>query len=323
MMRLEEARELALRAAMGAGASLAVATSLTEATLAAELAGRSAVGFAHLPDYLDGFASGRISGTAEPDIDRPVPAVIRIDARGGIAQRGFDLAFDDLRTRAATYGVAILTQHNSYTAGELGYYARRLAEAGLVAFAASNGPALTAAGASREAVFGTNPLSFGAPLAGGPPLVIDQASSATAFVNVRRAAEAGEAIPEGWALDQDGTPTTDAREAVKGMLLAFGGARGANIALMVEVLAAGLAGANWSLDAPSFADGCRSPGVGLFVLALDPRLFAPDFAVRLAGQAERLSAKGVHIPGRRGAAGGIDLSPSLVAAIEKYARDGL
>jgi (2R)-3-sulfolactate dehydrogenase (NADP+) len=317
---IESAREMARRAAVAAGASDAAAESLADATVAAERSGRGAVGFAHLPDYLDGFAAGRIAGKAQPEICFPASAIIRVDAGGGIAQLGFDLAFDELRARAGACGMAAFAQANSYTAGELGYYTRRLADAGLVALAASNGPALMTAGAGREPAYGTNPLSFAAPVEGGPPLVIDQASSATAFVNVRRAAERGEEIPEGWAVDRDGRPTTDAREAIKGLLLAFGGARGANIALMVEVLAAGLTGANWSLDAPSFAAGAESPGVGLFIVALKPDLLAPGFPGRLASQVERLAAGGIHIPGRNRPPGEIELSAPLVAAIERYAK---
>ncbi|QCI66308.1 Ldh family oxidoreductase [Phreatobacter stygius] len=316
----ERARQLAWRAAMGAGASHAAAASLADATVAAELSGRGAVGFAHLLDYLEGFVAGRIAGGAEPDIGFPTPAIIRVDAKGGIAQLGFDLAFDELRARADLYGMTVFAQENSYTAGELGYYTRRLANAGLVALAASNGPALMTAGASRAPVYGTNPLSFAAPVENGRPLVVDQASSATAFVNVRCAADNGEAIPEGWAVDRNGQPTTDAREAVKGLLLAFGGARGANIALMVEILAAGLTGANWSCDAPSFAAGSRSPGVGLFIVGLKADVFAPGFSARLASQIERLAAQGIHIPGRSPDTGDVELPGSLVAAIEQYGK---
>ena len=117
----------------------------------------------------------------------------------------------------------------------------------------------------------------------------------------------------------DGVETTDALAAMKGALLTFGGFRGANIALMVEVLAAGLTGANWSLDAPSFASGADSPGAGLLVIAIAPRLMAPDFASRLAHQFERLAGMGIHIPGRgAGRSGRIELPSSLVEAIEAH-----
>jgi len=297
-VRLEthEAHDIARRAAVKAGASDEVANALANAVVSAEWAGSRAVGFAHLFDYLDGFVKGRIAKDARPDVTFPAPAAIAIDAKRGIAQLGFDLAFDELVRRAKDYGVTVLLQSNSFTVGELGYYTRRLAEAGLVAIATTNATAQMTTLESRKAVYGTNPLSFAAPRAGAKPFVIDQASSATAFVNIREAAARGESIPEGWAVDAQGSPTTDAREAVKGLLLAFGGARGANIAMMLEFLVAGLAGSNWSMDAPNFAEGSESPGVGLFVLAIKPELVVEDFTARLTSQIERLAAQGVRIP---------------------------
>jgi (2R)-3-sulfolactate dehydrogenase (NADP+) len=293
-----------------------VASSLANAVLAAEWAGNRSVGFAHLPDYLDGFAQGRIARDATPEISFPAPALIRVDAKGGIAQLGFDRAFDDMVERATTHGVVSFAQTNSFTVGELGYYTRRLAEAGLVSLAACNASAQMTTIESRKAVFGTNPVSFAAPMGVLKPLVIDQASSATAFVNVRRAAEQGETIPAGWAIDVAGNPTTDAREAMRGLLLAFGGMRGANIALIVEILAAGLTGANWSMDAPSFSSGNDPPGVGLLILAIKPDLLAPGFAARLSAQIERLAAQGLRIPGSHIHVTELDLPASLVARIE-------
>ena len=297
-LTIPEALGLARTALKHAGASPAVAESLATATVDAEMAGKPALGFSHLPDYLDSLDAGRIDGHAEPLITSPVPAIMKCDAMGGIAQSGFDTAFDELVAKARTFGLAIYASHNSYTTGELGWYTARLAEAGLVALAATNGPALLAGSGARRPVYCTNPLSFAAPRADGPPLVIDQSSSATAFVKIREAAERGAPIPEGWAIDEHGQPTTDAGAALRGALLAFGGARGANIALMVEVLAAGLAGANWSLDAPDFRAGEDSPGAGLFILAIAPQFLSESFEIRLAAQLDRLANDyGVHLPG--------------------------
>ncbi|SAL70032.1 malate/L-lactate dehydrogenase [Caballeronia arvi] len=310
----DEAHELARRAAMRAGAREDVADSLAKAVVSAERAGKKTVGFAHLIDYLHAFAEGRIDGKATPVVTYPAPALIRVDAQQGIAQLGFDLAFEELMARAKAHGVATFQQHGSYTAGELGYYTRRLAGRGLLAMAVSNAPALMTTAESRKPILGTNPLSFAAPLENGGPLVFDQASSATAFVNVRHAAQAGEAIPEGWALDGAGEPTTDSREALNGALLAFGGARGANIALMVEVLAAGLTGANWSLDAPSFVQGGQSPSVGLCVVAWDA---AAGFGTRLQTHIERLAQCGMHIPGRRGSLDELDIPDDIIEQLER------
>jgi (2R)-3-sulfolactate dehydrogenase (NADP+) len=315
-LSLFEATDLAERACRAAGASHDAARSLARATVSAEAHGKGSIGFGHLLDYLAAFREGRIDGGAEPAVTSPAPAAIHSDARGGIAQLGFDRIFEDLRRRAETFGIALFAQGGSYTTGELGYYPRRLAEVGLVAFAATSGPALMTVAGAKTPVYCTNPLAFAAPLDEGPPLLIDQASSATAFVELRRYAERGEALPQGWAVDADGEPTTDPHAALRGALLAFGGARGGNIALMVEVLAAGLSGANWALDAPPFTSGNRSPGAGLTVIAIAPALLAPDFPQRLRLQLDRLAKLGVHIPGRRVAAAAIELPDALVAEIE-------
>jgi (2R)-3-sulfolactate dehydrogenase (NADP+) len=295
---IEEALALCENAAKAAGANAEVANSLARSAIAAEAEGHASVGLAHFVDYLEALEAGRIEGSAVPEITRPAGAIILSDAKCGAAHTGFDRAFDDLVDTARKFGVAIFSQKNAYTCGALGYFAGRLAERGLVSIAATNGPALVAGAGGTKPVYCTNPLAFAAPAAGAPPLLIDQSSSATAFVNIRKAAHAGQSIPEGWALDSAGNPTTDASAAVKGTLLAFGGSRGANIALMVEVLSAGLSGANWSLDAPAFMSGSESPGTGLFVLAIEPKLLDPDFDTRMAAQLHRLADNyGVHVPG--------------------------
>lgn len=324
-----EATDLARTALMRVGMVEAAATALARATVDAETAGKNAVGLAHLTDYLRGLVDGRIDGRAEPLITSPVPAILKCDVMGGVAQYGFAIAHEELVTKAKALGVAIFTAQNSYTTGELGWYAARLAEEGLVAFAATNGPALLAGAGGRQPVYCTNPLAFAAPLDEDRFVLVDQASSATAFVKIREAAARGQAIPDHWAVDQDGTPTTDPFAAMQGALLAFGGARGANIALMVEILAAGLTGANWSLDAPDFQAGDSSPGAGLFVLALAPQLLADGFATRLGAQIERLSGDyGVHIPGlqrlrkqRQAESAGIVLPRQLFDSISSFRRN--
>jgi (2R)-3-sulfolactate dehydrogenase (NADP+) len=314
---LEAATNLAAHAIRGAGASEEAALSLARATVSANAHGKGSSGFSHLMDYLGALQAGRIVSDAEPLVTSPAPAAIHCDAKGGIAQVGFDRAFDSLCERARTFGIALFAQNGSYTTGELGYYPRRLAEMGLVAFAATSGPALMTVAGAKAPVYCTNPIAFAAPLDDGPPLLIDQASSATAFVQLRHYAERGEPLPPAWAVDANGEPTTDPQAALRGALLAFGGARGANIALMVEVMAAGLAGANWALDAPSFTSGDRSPGAGLMVIAITPALLAPDFPQRLRLQLDRLAKLGVHIPGRRAVAPEIELPDALAAEIER------
>jgi len=258
-------------------------------------------------------------------LTRPAPAIIASDAGRGIAHLGFDPAFDELVATARTLGLSLFTQRNAYTCGALGYFSERLAQRGLVAFAAGNAPALLAAGGAQKPIYGTNPMAFAAPQEEGPVLLIDQASSSTAYVNIRAAAETGKPLPEGWALDETGQPTTNATAALKGALLAFGGNRGGNIALMVEILAA-MSGGNWSLDAPSFLEGDQSPGVGMLVIAINPALLDANFSYRLGAQLDRLRREyNVFVPGFEKADAlyaattkGMTLDTELVQKLQAY-----
>jgi (2R)-3-sulfolactate dehydrogenase (NADP+) len=219
---------------------------------------------------------GRLDGRAVPRISRPSPAVTTSDARGGIAHTGFDEGFPGLAEGARRYGVGVFAQHGSFTCGQLGWFTERLAAAGLVTVATAVSPALLAAGPGTGRVFGTNPMAYSVPRAGRPPFTVDQASTSTAFVSVRDAAARGTSLPAGWAVDADGRPTTDPEAALTGALLPFGGYKGANIALLVELLSS-MAGGRWSVDAPPWDTGRRSPSVGMFVLAVDHSALGPGF----------------------------------------------
>jgi (2R)-3-sulfolactate dehydrogenase (NADP+) len=302
------------------GADSGAARVLAAATVEAELVGNRAVGVAHLFDYLDGYDQGRIAKDGRPVVRRATPVVFDVDARDGLAQTAFTEVLDDLQDAAREFGLAALWIRNSFTCGELGYYARHLAERGFLAMAAANSPALMSIGGARGPVLGTNPLAYGIPRPGGFPVVIDQASSSTAFVNIRRAAEAGDPIPPGWALGPDGEPTQDATAAVRGTLLPFGGHRGGNVALLVEVLAT-LSGAAFSLDAAPFDSGAESPRIGVFLLAIDPVGFAGS-TERLAGQFESLrDDHEVRLPAvdMTGMADTVEIAPDVLQRLERAA----
>lgn len=130
------------------------------------------------------------------------------------------------------------------------------------------------------------------------PFTVDQASSSTAFVSVRDAAARGSPLPEGWVVDADGRPTTDPETALTGALLPFGGYKGANIALLVELLSS-MAGGRWSVDAPPWDSGSRSPSVGMFAVGIDHSAIGPEFPARAEEHLERLAGSGVRLPGSR------------------------
>jgi (2R)-3-sulfolactate dehydrogenase (NADP+) len=298
VVSFNEALAAAVAALKAAGASPEHAAATGRALVTAEAEGSRAVGLRHLFTYRDALEAGRARGDAEPVIEEASEIVTRVDAVGGLPHLGVERAWGRLVAGAERLGVATLTLGNGYPCGALGYFARRLAEAhGLAALVAANaGPAVMAASGGKAKVFCTNPFAFAVPTGedGAPALVIDQSSSSSSLANIRAAAEAGREIPAGWALDPAGRPTTDARAALAGSLLPFGGARGANIALMVELLAAGLTGANWSKDAPPYNKGSKSPGAGLFILAINP---LAGFEARLRDWVAELQSDGAYLPG--------------------------
>ena len=319
----DELARLCAAALRGVGADSRSARVLADATVEAERVGNRAVGVAHLFDYLEGYRHGRIARDVRPVVHRPAPAVLDVDARDGLAQVAFADAAADLEKAVRELGVAALWIRSSFTCGELGYYPRRLAEQGLVALALANSPALMSIGGARGPVLGTNPLAYGIPRPGALPVVIDQASSSTAFVNVRRAAERGEPIPAGWALGPDGEQTTDPAAALRGTLLPFGSHRGGNVALLVEVFAT-LSGASFSLDAPPFDAGSASPRIGVFLLGIDPARFG-GAVERIAHQLGTLrDDHGVRLPAVEATAlpDTVELDPDTEARLRAAARDG-
>lgn len=301
-MPIDAARILLKRAMQRCGSVSGVARSVADACIDAQAEGQDTTGFGAAADYCDALLDRRVDGTAVHSTERPTPVMFCVDARRGFTHPAFDAEFEELVETTQRFGIALFALRNGYASGALGFYVRRLASKGLVGIALANaGPALMAPAGGRQRVFCTNPIAFGAPRSSGYPLVIDQSTSQAAAVNLRRAAENGHEIPLGWALDANGAPTTDPKRALEGVLLAFGGERGANIALMVEMLAAGVTGANWSLDAPSFMEGSESPGAGLMIIAINPALICgDDFSSRADVYLKRLRTEfDAYIPGER------------------------
>lgn len=292
-----ELEDLCRNLLRSSGFSDAAAEALAVATVDAERRGKSIVGVGHLFDFVDAAREGRIDPLADPQVSAPRASIIRVDARQGVAQHAYQLAKSRLTEAVTHSGIAMLGIGRSYTSGELGYYASDLAADGFVALVGTNSPPLMSVFGAKTTVTGTNPFAFAMP--GTPsPRVIDQASSEIAWVSIRDAALRGDAIPEGWAIDADGEPTTDAEAALAGALLPFGGVKGSNVAVVIELLAA-LSGGRFSLDAPSHYEGNESPEVGTWIIAIDPDAFDPDFVARTDAHFARLSSFIGHEFGQR------------------------
>ncbi|MDW4499370.1 Ldh family oxidoreductase [Sulfitobacter sp. D35] len=283
------------------GASDDQAVSVAASIRDAEAEGTRGIGLGYLPYYCGHLKVGKIVGDALPVLSTPMPGLVGVDAAGGFAHAAYDAGEKVLIEAARRQGIALMGIENAYACGVLGYFTGRLAQHGLIGLMTANASSTMAPWGGREPFFGTNPWSFAAPRAGAP-LIIDSSSSATAFVNIANAAAAGEQIPDTWALDPEGRPTTDPTEGMAGSIAPAGGHKGAALALMVEVLSAGLTRSNWSHEASSLGDDAGGPPrLGQTLIAIRPDgLGRPDFAERLDGMlAEMTREAGTRVPGDR------------------------
>jgi (2R)-3-sulfolactate dehydrogenase (NADP+) len=260
---------LAVDSLLAAGALPSTAQSTARALVYADLRGLSSHGVSRLPMYCAQLRNGRVDPLAQPGIVSDRGATVLVDGADGLAYPACDLATSALIERARQFGSAVAGVRRSHHFG--------VGAAGMVGLAFSNSPAAMPAWGGRRALFGTNPIAAVFPRRHAEPLVIDLALSQIARGKVAIAARDGKPIPEGWATTRDGHPTTDARAALDGMMLPFGGAKGAMLALVVELLAAALTGANFGYEAGSFMteEGERSR-IGHLFWAIDPGALAGD-----------------------------------------------
>jgi (2R)-3-sulfolactate dehydrogenase (NADP+) len=314
-LTLDQIETLAAGALRRHGASEKQAAPLAAGIAAAERDGLKSHGLMYLATYCEHLTCGKVIGSAEPALSRPAPASLVVDARCGFAHAAIDFGLPTLVETAASYGVASLAIRNSYNCGVLGYHTEQIARAGLVGLGFTNAPASIAPWGARKAALGTNPWSLAVPDgAGGARFVIDQSASIVAKSEVMKRARAGEAIPEGWAFDSEGRPTADPAAALTGTMAPAAGYKGVGSALLVEIFAACLTGANPGVKASPFSGTAGGPPcTGQFFLAVAPGPSSGGtFADRLAAVVAAFEEGEARLPGAR-----------RLAARVKAERDGV
>jgi (2R)-3-sulfolactate dehydrogenase (NADP+) len=274
------------------------AALVADALVGAEIDGKFGHGLSRIGSYAAQSRSGKVDGFAKISINHPKPAVMSVDAASGFAYPAMAAVTRDLPAIAREQGIAMAGVHRSHHCGVAGHHVEAAAEQGMVALLFANTPSAMAPWGGRTALFGTNPIAFAAPVADAPPLVIDLATSAVARGGIMKAAANDQPIPLGWALDADGQPTTDAKAALGGTMLPMADAKGAALALMIEVLAAALTGANFAYEAASFlsADG-DPPHAGQLMVMIDAGALGVDAAGRMAEMAMQIADDGARLPG--------------------------
>lgn len=318
----DEAVARVTAALRNAGANEAMAASTARALVLAEAQGIASHGLGRVAQYATHLRNGRAKGDAVARIAREHGAALLVDAGAGLAFPACELAVAHGIEVARRLGVCFAGVTNSHHAGVLVDHLRPAAAAGLVGLGFANSPAAMPAAGGKHAVFGTNPVAAVFPRRAADPLMIDLSLSEVARGKIAVAAKEGRAIPEGWALDKQGRPTTDARAALEGSMLPLGAAsstKGAMLALVVELLVTALTGAHFGFEASTFfQDEGNVPRIGQAFILVDPGALAGrqvyeerietivtemlvDEGVRLAGARRlalerRAKQEGIEVP---------------------------
>ena len=322
-----ELEKLATGVLMRAGTSEPAAQSVAKALVRANKDGLNSHGLARLKAYSAQVEAGKVAGEAVPSVEKLGASAVRIDANDGFAFPAFDVAIDTLVEMTRETPVAAASITNSHHFGVAGHHVERLAERGVAGLVFGNSPHAIAPWGGSRPIFGTNPIAFGFPRSDAAPVVIDLSLSKQARGKVKLAADEDKPIPEGWALDADGKPTTDAKAALGGSMLPLGDAKGAALVLAVEVMAAAMTGAHFGYEASSFFDDQGGPPrVGQFILAFDPGpLSGGTYSQRLEILLSAiLEQEGTRIPGARRlgiraeSASGIEVPNELLTWMEEH-----
>ncbi len=318
------------RALGNAGANADMARATAEALVDAEAQGLASHGVARVPQYALHLRNGRADGNAMPSLVNARGGAALVDARCGLAFPACALAVTEAVRRARDCGVAFVGVTNSHHFGVAAHHLDGVAAQHMVGLAFGNSPAAMPAAGGRTPLFGTNPVAAVFPRRESAALAIDLSLSQAARGKVMIAAKEGQPIPLGWALDKDGQPTTDAKAALQGSMLAVGGAKGAMLALIVELMVTSLTGAALGFEASSFfVDEGNRPRIGQAFLVIDPQALAGNdvyFERVETLVAAMLADEGVRLPGERrralaakAAAVGVDIADTLATALHDLA----
>lgn len=306
-VQADRLKEIAIHILRGLRAAEEEASIVAEALIKAELRGIDTHGvhlLTLLPERVD---AGMLQIPTNLTILQNSGATAFIDGGNGLGQMAVHRAMGMSIRKAREFGVGCSLVRNTNNIGILSFFTLMAAQEKTVGIVMSNAAAAMSPWGGAEAFFGTNPLSIAIPgKEGEPPVVLDMSSTVVARGKIRRAARLNESIPEGWAFDGAGMPTTDPGEALKGMLMPIGGPKGYGLALIIDVLAGLLSGSKYGREVRTFHQLEGPTGVGVFTLAVEIERFMPReqftalFQAYVASIRESRRAKGVariYLPG--------------------------
>jgi len=288
-----------LRALVANGFAEPLAAPIARTVAACERDGTPSHGLLRLPGYVDAVRTGWVDGMAYPAMISRSASMKVVDAMNGFTHYALDESREELKAMAAETGCAILLIRNAHHFAALWPDIEGFAREGFIAMACVTSRARLTAWSGGGPVFGTNASAFACPRGGGDPIVWDQAASLMSQGDLLLAAKEGRKIPLDVGVDAKGQPTDDPNAILKGGALhPFGGRKGASIAFMVEILAAGLTGGLFGYESP--AKGTLPSKGGQFVMVIDPRRAGADLGPRVEGLVAAVHEAGSEsLPGTR------------------------
>jgi LDH2 family malate/lactate/ureidoglycolate dehydrogenase len=281
----ERLTEFAAAVLEAEGVPAADARLVAHCLLEAELWGHPSHGLLRLSWYVARIRSGVVDPAARPETVVDTGPLVLLDGREGLGHVLAAHAANEAVRRAQEHGVGLVSLRNSNHFGMAAHFTRRIAEQGCVGLVTTNGSPAMAPWGGREKAVGANPWSIAAPAGRHGVTVMDIANVNAARGKIYAARERGAAIPEGWALDAEGRPTTDPAAAIAGVILPMGGHKGYAISFMMDVLSGVLTGSSFATGVSGPQQAERRSGCGHLVLAIDVAAMADP-----AGFAERMEA---------------------------------
>ncbi|AZE47209.1 Ureidoglycolate/malate/sulfolactate dehydrogenase family [Pseudomonas chlororaphis] len=303
-LSLAEVHDLSLKVLTRHGLSDAHARAIAEVITQGQRDECHSHGVYRLLGCVRSVREGQVDPLAEPSL-RPISAgVLEVDAHYGYSLLAFQTGLPLLAEKARSLGLAAMAIKRCFHFSALWPEVEAIAAEGLVGIAMNPSHSWVAPAGGSKPVFGTNPLAFAWPRPAGQPFVFDFATSAIARGDIELHARQGKAIPEHWAIDAQGQPTTDAKAALQGAMQTFGGHKGSALAAMIELLAGALIGDLTSAESMAFDAGVgAAPCHGELILAFDPQVFlGQDYEKgleRAEGLFAAITGQGARLPSQR------------------------
>lgn len=265
---------------------------LADSLVVAELWGHSSHGMLRLPWYVERLRSGAMRAVTQSTVVQDNGAVLVLDGQDGIGQVLTQQAVQQGVERAKRFGVSAVGVRHSNHFGTAAYFTRESARQGCVAFLSTNASPAMAPWGGRAKAVGTNPWSIAAPAGRHGVAVMDIANTAVARGKIYLAAERGEHIPPTWAADEQGVPTTNAQDAIHGLILPMAGHKGYVISFMMDVLAGVLTGSHYGSQIAGPYQPDRRSGCGHLLLTIDiaSMMGQDEFAQRMEHLIDEIKA---------------------------------